>query len=55
MDLISQFHDHVSIKKMKESYSQIIPDAFTSNPFIIGRCKKMNLLNPLVNQYQQQY
>ena len=32
MELIYQFNDHVTIKKMKESYTQIIPDAFKFRP-----------------------
>ena len=41
MDLISQFNDHVSIKKIKEKYLKIIPDAFTFSPVSLGDVKKM--------------
>ena len=40
MEFISQFNDHVSTKKIKQSYSIIIPDAFTFSPVSLGDVQK---------------
>ena len=40
MELTFLFHDHVSIKKIIENCSQIIPDAFTFSPVSFGDVQK---------------
>ena len=42
MELICQFNGHGSIKKIKESYPEIIHDAFTFSAISLRDIKKKN-------------